>query len=284
MKYIVILLLTIYYSYGYGQDKLTIPEGDTVKVDGVYNLAEWIDSDSVEITFLNNTKKVRIYYKHDGLNLLVCFKGNLESANVRFPEILIDPKNNRSTSYTNDDWWFHVSATDCEYKGAYGNYSNCALEKPSWKAVNNITPGTPVTDLVEIKIPFETIQLNPSLDTFGICFLITNTSTAFNSYPSSSIRTNPSTWAKATLSYRFSGSNTSRKTPFRVYPNPAKNSLKINLDGKAVEEGIPFQLIDPLGRMVLKGIYEKRGIDISTLQSGIYFLKIDQNILKFIKN
>jgi hypothetical protein len=70
----------------------------------------------------------------------------------------------------------------------------------------------------------------------------------------------------------------------KVYPNPTKDILHINSE---IKEETEFQIIDTYGRSVLvdKLINGSAVIDISTYNSGIYFLTLDngQNVTKFFK-
>lgn len=57
----------------------------------------------------------------------------------------------------------------------------------------------------------------------------------------------------------------------RVYPNPTKGLLFIDLKNNDIEEVLVY---DVMGKNVLKLIGNKKEIDISGLQNGMYFLKI----------
>jgi Secretion system C-terminal sorting domain len=65
---------------------------------------------------------------------------------------------------------------------------------------------------------------------------------------------------------------------FNISPNPATNYLKINNN----QEKINYEVLDINGRIIINGIALET-IDISNLNSGMYFLKINSNIKKFIK-
>ena len=68
----------------------------------------------------------------------------------------------------------------------------------------------------------------------------------------------------------------------RIYPNPA--SLQINLDTNFDFEQ-EYQLYAPNGKLIQKGKVssDDKTIDLSGLLPGIYFLKINDDLLKFIK-
>ncbi|MGB0432117.1 MAG: T9SS type A sorting domain-containing protein, partial [Bacteroidia bacterium] len=67
-----------------------------------------------------------------------------------------------------------------------------------------------------------------------------------------------------------------------VYPNPAKNTLKI--DGA---DSFTFQIFELTGKTVLSG-YGQKQIDISNLPSGVYHLSLVLNETvyntQFVKN
>ncbi len=73
----------------------------------------------------------------------------------------------------------------------------------------------------------------------------------------------------------------------QIYPNPAKNALHINYS-KSITQG-SIQIIDNLGRIISSknNIENQTVVDVSTLSTGIYFLKIkiDNQIInkRFIK-
>jgi hypothetical protein len=68
-----------------------------------------------------------------------------------------------------------------------------------------------------------------------------------------------------------------------IYPNPATDVLSLQL----VSIGSSYRLIDQLGRIVEEGKTTNYSIDISSLESGVYFLSImqDENWLttRFVK-
>lgn len=284
MKSLILFVLTIVVNASFAQNIINIPLGDSVNIDGIMEVNEWVDSDSVVINFSNN-KKVNVYYKHDGGNLLACYKGDLESANVRFPEILLDMEFDRSNIFQADDWWFHVSSTDCEYKGRYGHYVNCELERPNWKAVNNIIFGEPITDLVEIEIPFSTINLNiNTIDTIGISFLITNTAHANHHWPIGAHRLYPITWGKAVFDKNGLGIYTPKPEQFQVFPNPSNDKIFLKFNSQSEHQN-EFEIIiyTIYGKNVLQLKYDKEGIDVSDLSSGLYYIEYKHQIRTFIK-
>jgi len=65
-------------------------------------------------------------------------------------------------------------------------------------------------------------------------------------------------------------------TYFSVYPNPTKNTLTIDRDYTSAT------VYDLFGKLVLATDYQKT-IDVTALSNGIYFIKVDNTTIKFIK-
>ena len=61
-----------------------------------------------------------------------------------------------------------------------------------------------------------------------------------------------------------------------IYPNPAKNTLTIDGDYTSAT------IYDLFGKLVLTTDYQNT-IDVSALSNGIYFIKVDNTTIKFIK-
>ena len=72
-----------------------------------------------------------------------------------------------------------------------------------------------------------------------------------------------------------------------IFPNPAQNELKIISESEIFSE---YRITNSLGQIQLSGQIQKinPSINISLLQSGVYFIQLDSknttSILKFIKN
>jgi hypothetical protein len=68
--------------------------------------------------------------------------------------------------------------------------------------------------------------------------------------------------------------------PITIYPNPTKDSFKINFDGIVTE----YELFDLLGKSVQKGsIQNGRETDVSNLNKGIYILDLKSNFFNLKK-
>jgi hypothetical protein len=65
---------------------------------------------------------------------------------------------------------------------------------------------------------------------------------------------------------------------FSIYPNPTTDILNIkgDLTGKIIE------ILDISGKSHIKTL--NKSIDVSDLTTGVYFLKVDNSVKKFIKN
>ena len=68
------------------------------------------------------------------------------------------------------------------------------------------------------------------------------------------------------------------KRNFKIFPNPASNHITVSSVGGSFN----YEIIDLNGRIIANGSNSET-IDVSGFISGIYFLKIDSEILKFIK-
>jgi hypothetical protein len=76
--------------------------------------------------------------------------------------------------------------------------------------------------------------------------------------------------------------NEDRTASVRLYPNPIKSYINIELDIAAPQA---YELLSLMGKQVLKGVINSKNqtIDISFLAPNIYFLKIGNNTHKLIK-
>ncbi|MBZ0097528.1 MAG: T9SS type A sorting domain-containing protein [Taibaiella sp.] len=204
-------------------------DNNPVTVDGVLHAAEWQYAETASIA-VTGMDYVTVMYKHDNTAMYFAFTGKLESANMLFPEIVTDAANLGGATWTSGQWWLHVSATNCENNGGYGVFNDCKASQPGWEAAPNFASGTPITDTVEIRVPFAKIGFNPAaMDTMGIAFLVTNTATVFRTFPGSADRYQPTTWAKATFSKIPAGiDSVNGKMGKNVYPNPAADKIYVN--------------------------------------------------------
>ncbi len=244
-----------------------------VSIDGALQNAEWEYARKAVIP-TNVPDSITVLYKHDNTAMYFAFAGKLESANALFPEILMDAANAGGASWSNGQWWLHVSATDCEHNGAYGVYDDCKLIQPGWEAGPNFTAGAPATDTVEIRIPFAKVGFNTAtMDTMGIAFVATNTANVFELFPATANRNQPATWAKATFSkIPADVSATEDKKRVVVYPNPVTDDVFIEgLEGEG-----EIVITDLFGRTILSHFTTDRTAKIALqhLAKGWYIIKV----------
>ncbi|MEX1003122.1 MAG: T9SS type A sorting domain-containing protein [Crocinitomicaceae bacterium] len=73
------------------------------------------------------------------------------------------------------------------------------------------------------------------------------------------------------------------KTGVAVYPNPTSSSIEIFLSEHFI--GKTFWLFDGAGKIVMKGACNNKSmiLDLSHLESGIYYLKVEQSFIKISK-
>ncbi len=273
---------------------IRIRQGSSPLTDGVLSPLEWNDADSVLIS-LDVSRQVTVKFKHDGVNFYFAFLNNLESYNIRFPEILLDINNDKSPFWQNDDWWFHVSATDCESDSMANDYSNCLAVQSDWTAVPNFAAGLPYTDTVEIEIPFSKVGFNSiSTDTIGLAFDVTNTFSVWNFWPGTNVDLSvPASWGSAVVEFTVNSIAEKPQLADRVQvsPNPFSDCLSFTADINR-NEGMHVCLLDPGGREIYHE-YRDRFADqwqlsLPELSAGIYFLELrtamKKEIIRVIKS
>ena len=70
---------------------------------------------------------------------------------------------------------------------------------------------------------------------------------------------------------------------FSVYPNPVNDVLLIS---GTMTEGTSLQILDAVGKTVLTSTYGSKGVDVSSLPAGVYFIQNSESNnepMKFIK-
>lgn len=246
---------------------------NSITIDGVLQTQEWQHA-AIAAIAVSSTDTVYVRYKHDNMAMHFAFTGRLESANALFPEVLMDGANVGGAHWVNGQWWFHVSATDCDNNGGYGVYNNCLATQPDWKGGPNFTPGMPITDTVEITIPFAKAGFNTAtMDTMGIAFLVTNTATVFKLFPTAADRNQPATWAKATFSKVPAGIvQIGAASDILMYPNPATEQLYV--DGVTI--GSTVNITDAAGRLCIAIVAteSKQMISLHGWSNGMYIVEV----------
>ena len=108
-------------------------------------------------------------------------------------------------------------------------------------------------------------------ETFHIAFVYTSTSEAASSWEID--------YVKVTGVVQLSvGEN--EAVSFNLYPNPANDNVNIVADRDA-----KVQIIDMTGRMVMEiNVVEgENAVNVSDLESGVYFVKVNGTVVKFVK-
>ena len=177
-----------------------IPHGSGITVDGQLQPAEWSDASTVTLS-IDGIVDVTVMIKHDGANLLSAYSYSyIGQPGLCMPEIFIDTDNDKNANWQTDDWWFHVSASDCEARGTYGVYNDCSVVQPDWQAVPNfpMTPNPPPLDTFEVSIPLAKLGVGTG-STVGIAFRVEWVPTMFGYWPSSASPDSPATWGTALI-------------------------------------------------------------------------------------
>lgn len=263
-----LLFSFLYVSNLISAEQITIPQGNTISVDGRFSPGEWSDAADISLK-LKAGPSIKVYFKHDAKNLYLAYCSNLLSTNnVRCPEVLLDINNDKSTAWLGDDWWFHVSGTDCYSKGKYGDYTTCKAVQPDWEANNMSDPG--FMDTVEVIIPFKTMGVEPvGIVTLGMCFVGTDTQMEWEYWPAGADKSKPSGWADARIEFEPSGVDEKAAGSFIISPNPANNQINIS----DVEETSEICIYSTTGIKLIESCGDAT-IDISALPAGLYLVCI----------
>ena len=131
------------------QEYLFPSYSDQITVDGDVQAMEWQSRTRVPVVRGSDATFFSLAF--DSSKLYVLAQYNLGSMN-HFPEILIDGNNSKSSSWESmDDFWFHVSATDCHSDSTADDYSLCDTLHSTWAGEPNWGVG-PVPNEVEFEI------------------------------------------------------------------------------------------------------------------------------------
>ncbi|MBL8001752.1 MAG: T9SS type A sorting domain-containing protein [Flavobacteriales bacterium] len=245
----------------------------TPDLDGVVASGEWDLAPTIGIgTAPGDTCRVAVMTDANGAYF--AFMGHLESSNALFPEVLLDTQHDRTAAWNTDDHWFHVSATDCHDQGAYGVYSNCLLVQPDWTGVPNLTPGAPITDTVEIGIPWTKLALAPvEGDSIGLCLLVTNTASTWRLWPDGASRLAPVTWGHLVVPFWNGMAEPCRGTALDVWPNPVADAVNLAMPGTSGPVNV--RIIDVNGCEVLaRRVAMPTRIAIAELPAGTYLCSV----------
>jgi|GEM_PF-2892593 len=266
MKTFYSLLITILTTGLWAQRTIVAELNTSVKtIDGHFSPGEWPKPFSEEL-LLRDGSKTEVYIEYDSTGLFLAFVNNLGSK-VRFPEVNLDIANNKANAFDQDDWWFHVSATDCEYQGMYGNYDSCQFVRPNWLAAPNFTRAQN-PDTVEVYIPWTTLSYTlDESDTLGIGLVSTNTFSQWDLWPAQASEKDPSTWGNLVFRGGGLGLSNAPSVQVEVYPNPFQDQFRLNTwpmewgflqiynaDGRLIKELLPVP-DEEISLRAAKGLY-----------------------------
>jgi len=81
---------------------------------------------------------------------------------------------------------------------------------------------------------------------------------------------------------KINNTTVQNRNKFSVFPNPAKNSIYLLLDN--IQKNNTAYVYDITANMIKRFSTSNNKIDISNLEKGVYFIKIDNETIKFIKD
>ena len=64
-----------------------------------------------------------------------------------------------------------------------------------------------------------------------------------------------------------------------ISPNPVADILTVN----GISQPVEFQITDLTGKKILSGEMSNNSVDVSSLKVGIYFLKLENQAIQFVK-
>ena len=185
-----------------GASPLAIPWGSAPVIDGVFRPSEWEGAAIVELSANDGTIGVRVHVVHDEERLYFAFEFDENpGGKVIAPEIYIDADNGKTNDWASDDWWFHVSAKDCDAHGGFGSAGECAEARVLWTACPNYRPVNPPIPLeaIEIEIPIDVVQVGVGkqfgLALAGLCW----PGDTQAHWPEGASIEHPATWGEAVL-------------------------------------------------------------------------------------
>ncbi len=172
-----------------------IPAGAAIDANGTIDPLEWAGATVVAIPV--QATEVNVILSHDGANLNVGFQPLAEGGLIMFPELYIDPMNDKSVMFGADDWWFHTDDQECGAQGMLDAWPGCVDDNPDWDS----TPGlVGPANAVEYSIPFALLGIDLSTSCeIGLALRVTNTQTVAEIWPAESDRNEPVTWATVAL-------------------------------------------------------------------------------------
>jgi hypothetical protein len=145
-------------------EALPIPFGPAATIDGEVSPSEWAAANLVTFLFedaLGDSVTANVWLMHDGGTLQAAYVFERTNEDIFLaPELFLDTDNDRSPTLRSDDWWFHVSGSNCAAAGGYDDYSTCTMDadwetgpRPSQREEGK------QLDVFEVRIPFSKLGL-----------------------------------------------------------------------------------------------------------------------------
>jgi hypothetical protein len=257
------------------QTNVIIPDQGTPFPDGVVSAGEWDMSHAVAVP-AGGSDSCRVAVASDAWGLYLAYMGHLESANALFPEVLLDIDHDRSTGWDADDRWFHVSATACHHQGQYGVYDDCQGLPNDWSAHPLINVGAPVTDTIEVAIPWFFLGITPTVgDTIGFAAVLTNTVSEWHYWPVGADRDSPGTWGHLVFPGASAIDDRTSGEEFMLWPNPSHGEVTITW-APSLGSAKRVLITDAMGR-TLQDLQDNtsRGLKIHPTTPGVHLVTIE---------
>ncbi|WP_025743211.1 fibronectin type III domain-containing protein [Aquimarina pacifica] len=168
------------------ENTIYAPKGNDITIDGIISNEEWTDATTISLSNVGH-ENAELLVKYNDTHLMLAFTDVVsESAGEYLLEFFFDINKDQSEEFMSDDWYFHVSASDCQAQGDINLlYNNCKKEKDEWQANNDWTYSN---DTVEVRIQLSYIDFDTSAG-FGVYAL----------WPAGVSELNPSTWGSIEL-------------------------------------------------------------------------------------
>ncbi|MFC2111140.1 T9SS type A sorting domain-containing protein [Bacteroidota bacterium] len=246
-------------------DTIVVPYGSNVTIDGIMSGGEWADASTVNISSIGGT----VYFKHTATHLLVAFT-DLNGYSMS-SGIYVDKLNNEGVTPQTDDIWIHGSAGPFEFHGTGTAWQQGS---PANWTYNNTNDNEYSIDLSKIGVSLDSNNILGVL----FSFLDWSTTSAEITWPTggNSNLANPSTWATMiieNIAVNIEDFNITQTDEVRIFPNPTKNFLNINLKNNSFAN---IEILNTKGQLIKSFLFSNstERIDVNDLSTGVYFVKL----------
>jgi hypothetical protein len=173
---------------------LSIPHAGAVAVDGTLSPGEWDRAAEMQITVAPDWI-VKVLLQHDEKNLYVAFTNLRHNGAERYPEVLLDPGNQKPLLWhEGQQWWLHASYNLCESDTRPNAYATCTPSKSGWSATRFPLKGS-VSEMAISLVYVHLLGEKP----FGIALDVTDTKKQWSFWPNHAKLEFPSSWQTAKL-------------------------------------------------------------------------------------